>query len=159
MVPSSRAIFRLPLQQNSESKLIQEGQWNVLALANGMRRVSEMAEILGWDEFKTSKTIYQLVQAGLLERTEEQSIPKKKYVKGNFFSMIENELKKVMGPIAPFIIEDRLMEFGEEKDFFPQDQAELFVEMVSEEITDDPKRKEFIRVMKEFLSHEGGSSF
>ena len=157
VVPSSRAIFRLPLQKNSQSKVIPEGQWNVLALANGMRRVSEMAEILGWDEFKTSRMIYQLVQAGLLERTEEQSIPKKKYVKGTFFSVIENELKKVMGPIAPFVIEDKLIEFGEAKEFFPQDQAELFVETVGEEITDDPKRKEFIRVMKEFLSHEGGS--
>ena len=155
--PSSNMIFRLSLQKNSEDKSIRGDQWNVLALANGIRRVSEIAEMLGWDEFETSKVIYQLVQAGLLEKAEEQKPPEKEYVsvKENFFPMIENELRKVVGPVAPFIIEDKLDEFGEIKDSFPQDQAEPFVEAISEEIPHDLKRKEFIKVMREFLSHEG----
>jgi DNA-binding MarR family transcriptional regulator len=159
VIPSSNEIFRLSLQKNLEDKHIRGDQWNVLALASGMRRVFEIAEMLGWDEFKTSKTIYQLVQAGLLEKGEEPKPPKKKYVsvKRDFFPMIENELKKVMGPVAPFVIEDKLVEFGEVKDSFPQDQAEPFVEAISEEISHDLKRKEFIRVMKEFLSQEGQS--
>ena len=159
VIPSSNMIFRLSFQKNSEDKNIRGDQWNVLALNNGMRRVSEIAEMLGWDEFKTSKVIYQLVQAGLLEKAEEQKLPKKKYVsvEENFFPMIENELRKVMGPVAPFVIEDKLDEFGEIKDSLPQDQAEPFVEAISEEIPHALKRKEFIRVMKEFLSHEGRS--
>jgi len=98
---------------------IRTDQWNVLALANGVRTVSEIAEaIVGWDEFKTSKMIYQLIEAGLLERGEEQRPVKKKKVGEKFFPAMEHELKKVMGPVASIIIEDKLAEFGETKDFF-----------------------------------------
>ena len=154
VIPSPNAIFRLSLQQNPAEKNIRADQWNVLALANGMRTVSEIAEAVGWDEFKTSKMVYQLIETGLLERAEEQRPVRKKKVGENFFPTIEHELKKVMGPVAPFIIEDKLAEFGETKDFFPQDQAALFVELLSEEITVDLKKREFVEAMSEILSGE-----
>jgi hypothetical protein len=66
--------------------------------------------------------------------------------------MVENELKKVMGPVAPFIIDDQLIEFGETKDAFPEDQALSFVEVLGEAIPNEAKRKEFKRTMMEFLS-------
>jgi len=154
LVPSPNAIFRISLQSNSEDKTIKGDQWNVLALTNGTRTVLEIARTLGWDEFKTSKVIYQLIQAGLLEKGEERGAPSKKYIGKDFFQMVENELKKIMGPVASFIIEDQLIEFGEAKDFFPQDQALSFVEALSEDIPNEMKRKEFKRAMMEFLSLE-----
>ena len=154
VIPSPNAIFRLSLQQNPAEKNIRADQWNVLALANGVRTVSEIAEAVGWDEFKTSKMVYQLIETGLLERAEEQRPVRKKKVGEDFFPTIEHELKKVMGPVAPFIIEDKLAEFGETKDFFPQDQAALFVELLSEEITIDLKKREFVKAMSEILSGE-----
>jgi len=154
VIPSPNAIFRLSLQQNPAEKSIRADQWNVLALANGVRTVSEIAEAVGWDEFKTSKMVYQLIETGLLERAEEQRPVRKKKVGENFFPTIEYELKKVMGPVAPFIIEDKLAEFGETKDFFPQDQVALFVELLSEEITIDLKKREFVKAMSEILSGE-----
>ncbi len=154
VIPSPNAIFRLSLQQNPAEKNIRADQWNVLALANGVRTVSEIAEAVGWDEFKTSKMVYQLIETGLLERAEEQRPVRKKKVGENFFPTIEYELKKVMGPVAPFIIEDKLAEFGETKDFFPQGQAALFVELLSEEITIDLKKREFVKAMSEILSGE-----
>jgi hypothetical protein len=131
---------------------IKGDQWNVLALANGTKTVLEIARMLGWDEFKTSKVICQLVQAGLLEKGEEKGTLSKKYIDKDFFQMVENELKKVMGPVAPFIIDDQLIEFGETKDAFPEDQALSFVEVLGEAIPNEAKRKEFKRTMMEFLS-------
>jgi hypothetical protein len=154
VVPSPHAIFRLSLQQNPVEKNVRAEQWNVLALANGVRPVSEIAETLGWDEFKTSKVICLLVQADLLEKAEEQKPARRKKVGDNFFQTLEYELKRVMGPVAPFIIEDKLTDFGETRDFFPQDQAALFIEVLGEEITNDQKRREFVRAMTEVLSGE-----
>jgi len=154
IIPSPNAIFRLSLQQNPGEMNIRADQWNVLALANGVKTVSEIAEAMGWDEFKTSKMVCQLIETGLLERGEEQRPVRKKKVGENFFPTIEHELKKVMGPVASFIIEDKLAEFGETKDFFPHDQAALFVELLSEEITIDPKKKEFVKAMLEILAGE-----
>ena len=123
----------------------------MLALANGSRTVLEIAKALGWDEFRTAKVIFQFVQAGLLEKGEERSVPSKKYLGGNFFQRIESELKKIMGPVAPYIIDDRLIEFGESQDSFPQDRASSFIEALSEEIHSDQRRKEFKRTMVELL--------
>lgn len=153
-VPSPNTIFRIALQSNSEDKNIKGDQWNVLALANGSRTVLEIAKALGWDEFRTSKVIFQLVQAGLLEKGEERGASNKKYINKDFFQMVENELKKIMGPVAPYIIDDQLIEFGEPKDSFPEDQALSFVEALGEDIPNEAKKKEFKRAMMEFLSLE-----
>jgi hypothetical protein len=123
-----------------------------LALANGARTVSEIAKTLNWDEYKILKTVYQLVRTGLLERGEAQRRVKKRWVGENFFLTIENELRKIMGAVAPFVIEDELVDFGETKDSLPQDQALSFIESLGEEIPNAQKAKEFVRAMREFLS-------
>ena len=152
VIPTPNTIFRLSLQQTPVEKNIRADQWNILALANGVRTVSEISEAVGWDEFKTSKMIYQLVQTGLLEKVEDQKPLRKKRVGESFFPTLEYELKRVMGPVATFLIEDKLAEFGETKDYFPEDQVSLFVELLSEEIGHEAKRKEFVRAIMEFLS-------
>ena len=62
VITSTSAIFRLSLQKSPENKNVNADQWNVLALCNGTKTISEIAESLSWDEFKTSKIIFQLVQ-------------------------------------------------------------------------------------------------
>jgi hypothetical protein len=119
-----------------------------------MKPVSEIGETLGWTEFKTCRTICQLVQAGLLEKAEERRLTKQKRVGENFFPRLEHELKRAMGPVAPFIIDDKLAEFSETRDFFPKDEAEFFVDALGEEIPNDAKRKEFLKAMMAFLSSQ-----
>ena len=53
VIPSNNAVFRPALQKNPGDRVITGDQWNVLALANGMRTISEIAGVLGWDEFKS----------------------------------------------------------------------------------------------------------
>jgi len=151
VVPSPQTIFRALPQKNSESISLSAEQWNISALCNGTKTVSEIAESLNWDEFKTSKTIFQLVQLGLLERTEGQKSLKKKLISNGFFPMVETELKKMIGPMAPFIISDKLSDLGETKESLAQDQASSFVETLSEEISDDFMKKEFLKVMTDYL--------
>jgi len=154
VIPSNNAVFRLSLQRDGEDKNISADQWNVLALSNGMRNVSEVARTLNLDEFKVIKTIYQLVRAGLMEQVDEQKPVKKKLIRENIFSVIENELRKVMGAVSPFVIDDKLVEFGEKRDSFPQDKLLSFVQALGEEIPQDDKRKEFKRAVMEFFSIE-----
>jgi len=148
------SVFRISLQKNGGSKTVSADQWNVLALSNGMRNVSEVAKILNWDELKVSKVIYQLVQTGLMEQGDEQKPVKKKLVRESFFSVIENEMKKVMGAVSPFVIEDKLVELGERKDSFPQDRFLFFIEALGDEIPNDLKRREFKKSVMESLSLE-----
>jgi hypothetical protein len=154
VIPSTGAVFRLSLQKNPENKNINADQWNVLALCNGTKTISEISESLSWDEFKTSKVIFQLVQLALLERVEDPKPAKKRPVSENFLPVVETELKRVIGPLAPLIISDKLSDLGETKDSLGQDQALSFVEKLSEEISNDSKKKEFLRIMTDFLSAE-----
>ena len=151
LISSNKDVFRLSLQKNGENKTISADQWNVLALSNGMRTISDIGKTLEWDELKTVRITYHLLQAGLLERVGAQKLLRKKVAGVNFFQTVENELKKVVGPVAPFIIEDKLIEFGETKESFPKDQALSFIESLGEEIPHELKKKEFIKVMMEGL--------
>jgi hypothetical protein len=151
LIPSPNTIFHLSMQKNPENKNINAEQWNVVALCNGTKTVSEIAGTLNWDEFKTSKTILQLIQLGLLMRVEGQKPIEKKLIGENFFLKVENELKQAVGPVASVIIDDKLDEFGNTRASFPQDQALSFIEALGEEIPRDLQKKEFIRVMMGFL--------
>jgi len=53
--------------------------------------------------------------------------------------------------MAPFIISDKLSDLGETKDSLAQDQASSFVETLSEEISDDFMKEEFLKVMMDYL--------
>jgi hypothetical protein len=154
VIPSPNTLFRLSLQKSPENKNINADQWNVLALCNGTKTVSEIAGTLNWDEFRTSKTVLQLVQSGSLERAGEHKTVKEKTVSENFFLMVEAELKKMIGPMAPIIIDDKLSDFGATKDSLGQDQASSFIEKLSEEVSREAKKKEFLRVMMDFLYTE-----
>jgi hypothetical protein len=151
IVPSPHTIFHTLPKKSLESINVSVEQWNASVLCNGTKTVSEIAEALNWDEFKTSKAIYQLVQLGLLERAEGQKPIKKKLISNGFFPMVETELKKVIGAMAPFIISDKLSYLHETKESLSQDQASSFIEALSEEISDDLMRKEFLRVMTNYL--------
>ena len=153
-ISSNSTVFCPSLQNNGENKTVNADQWNVLALSNGTRNVLEIARILNWDEFKVIKAVYQLVQAGLMEQVGEHKPVKKKLVRESFFSGVENELRKVMGPVSPFVIDDKLVEFGEKKDSFPQEKLLSFVEALGEEIPQDDKRKGFKKAVMEFFSLE-----
>jgi len=152
VIPSTNAVFRLSLQKGPENKNINADQWNVLALCNGTKTISEIAGSLSWDEFRTSKIIFQLVQLALLEKVEDQKPVKKNPVSEGFFSMVEMELKKVIGPLAPLIISDKLSDLGETKESLDQNQALPFVEKLGEEISNESKKKEFLRIMTDFVS-------
>jgi hypothetical protein len=152
VIPSTSTVFRLSLQKSPENKNINADQWNVLALCNGTKTIAEIAAALSWDEFKTSKILFQIVQLGLLEKVEDQKPIKKKPVSENFMLTVETELKKMIGPLAPLIIADKLSDLGETKDSLGQDQAVSFIEALSEDISHEPKRKEFLKIMTDFLT-------
>lgn len=157
-VPSPGVAFRIAMHDGSEDRSLSGDQWKVLALCDGSKRVSDIAASLHWDIFKTSKTIFQMIQAGLLERAgevlEEQKAVQKKTVNGNFFPFVENELKKLMGPIAPIIIDDIVDEIGESKESFPQEMVDKLVESIVAEIPDMTKRAEFTKAVHNTIINE-----
>jgi hypothetical protein len=154
VIPSPHTVFRLSPQKSPENKNVSADRWNGLALCNGTKTVSDIAETLNRDELRAYKTIFQLARLGLLEKAEEHKPIKKKTVSEKFFLMVEAELRKVIGPMAPIIIDDKLSDLGATKDSLAQDQASSLIEKLSEDVSRDSKKKEFLRVMMDFLNTE-----
>lgn len=159
VIPSLDVVLQMPINSSPEDRNIQAVHWKILALCNGSRTVSDIAEIMKWHPFETSQAMYQMVQNGLLERGSEKKAEEKpqainKTVNGNFFPVIENELSKIMGPMAAIIIDDIIADFGESRDAFPVDRLPPFVQAVGEEIADKAKRALFAKLMTEFLAQK-----
>ncbi len=76
--------------------------------------------------------------------------PAGKPVPANFFSIIEHELARIMGPIAGIMVDDKIAEFGESRDNFPDQRIDPFIKAISEEIADSSERAAFDAAMAEF---------
>jgi len=72
-VPSNNAVFCFSPLNDGKNKTVSADQWNVLALSNGVRNVSEIARALNLDEFKVVEAVSQLVRARLMKQVDEQT--------------------------------------------------------------------------------------
>lgn len=68
-------------------------------------------------------------------------------VNGTFFTQFEYELTRVMGPVAPFIIENELIAMSIERESFPQDRLPELLEKVGNAIADAGKKANFLEIM------------
>jgi hypothetical protein len=146
VMTSSDAVFSIVVDSGGADRTILAKQWGVLALCNGTRSVSDIADLLGRSVFEVSEIICKLIDIGVLEKVEEAESPKahlKGTVHETFFTDVETELKKVVGPIARIIINDTLEAFEETRDAFPKDRAMSFIRSVSDQIIEEQKRDQF----------------
>ncbi len=160
VIPSADVTFRIRIDSTGEDRHIPGNQWRILTLSNGTRNVAEVAAMLGWDLLDVSRAIWQMVEAGLLERVGEAVSSSRETVDGDFFPTIERELKKVLGPIGQFIVDDKVAELGESKSAFPRHQVQTLVNAITEIISDDAKRNQFeMGILEVFLIENGGIGY
>ncbi len=157
VIPSPNVVFQIPVNGCPDSRSVQANQWKILALCNGTRSVTDIAETLNWQIFETSQMLCSMVQDGLLEKSGEKktgpAVNVRNTISSTFFQTIENELRKIMGPIAPIVIEDALTYLGESPDDFPEDKLSALMQTVSQEILDVSKRTQFVRTISEHFAH------
>jgi hypothetical protein len=150
VMASSDAVFSIVVDGGGGDRTIQAKQWGVLALCNGTRSVSDVADQLGRSVFEVAETICEMVDMGMLEKTEVAGTPKEQLkgtVDENFFVDLETELKKVVGPIARVIMNDTLAAFEESREAFPKDRVMSFIRTVSDQIVEEQKREQFDKAM------------
>ncbi len=102
-------------------------------------------------EIETAKKLYQLLAAELIAVAERPVRSPQRTVGKAFLDRVQQELTRIMGPMAPVIIEDHVAEMDEKMSAFPRDRAAELVEGVSMEISDEGKRVDFQRTMLEIL--------
>jgi hypothetical protein len=151
VICSPDIAFSIVTDSGGKDRVILERQWGVLALCNGMRCVSEVAEILGRNVFEVSRIISDMVGMGMLENAASVAAPMpriKATADSEFFTTVETELKKVVGPIARVIMNDTLTAFDESRRAFPKDRVHSFIQTVSDQIVEEQKREAFGRAIR-----------
>lgn len=103
------------------------------------------------DEFATAVTPSLAICRAALLATRSRKRSSSNSTPGVFFSTVETELAKVMGPIASIIVDDKVAELGGSRESFPKDRTRALVRAIAEEIPDGDERASFVETMAGFF--------
>lgn len=143
IIPTQDIIFRLSSKRAPDEVRLDHDSWSVLSQIDGKKTVGDISYELKMSEYETTKHLYALFLAGLIEVASTSPHKAKKVVDGGFFDLLEKALAEIIGPVAPVIVEDEIRDMGEEKATFPVDKVSLLVEKVSREIANEAQRIAF----------------
>ena len=73
-------------------------------------------------------------------------------INGAFFSKVERELTRLMGPMAAFVLREQVRALGNTREAFPRGKAHQLVERLAAEIENEDQRTRFQQVALEILS-------
>jgi hypothetical protein len=151
IISSMEIIFALSQTNNIDNINLQPEEWQILAHVNGNRTIKDIIKESGRDEFEVVKILYQFHSTGLIVKTTKPSKPASATVDEQFFKKIEKEFANVIGPMAPFIIEEAIAYLDESQNSFPKDKIAALIEKVSVDIKDENKKLQFSQIMLNLL--------
>ncbi|MBC8183540.1 DUF4388 domain-containing protein [candidate division KSB1 bacterium] len=151
VIPSMDIVFLLSKKSSVSAINLKPEEWKILAQINGNRSVKEIVAETGKDELEVAKVIFQLHSVGLLEKAEKADKSASVSVDESFFSEIEKELSKAIGPMASIIIDEAIEDIGQTRNAFPNDKIADLVERVSGEIENEDDKLKFTQIMIESL--------
>lgn len=139
---------------NSASGLnLRSSEWMVLTQVNGNQSIQEIAAVVAMSEKDVIKIMSNLFQLGLIDvhKTEKRE---ENLLGASFFNNLENVLVKIIGPVAPFVIEDVLADINLTRTKYPSERVAELIELISDEIQDEDKKIKFQSEMLEFIKRE-----
>lgn len=150
-LPDYNTVFKLnPDKPTSEVKL-KSAEWQIILQINGRRSIQEIIDILDGGEQEILPHLYDLYQKKLIIPEVVTTVTEQEFVSADFFKKIENVLVGYIGPVAPFVINDALLELNEDADKFLTENVPLLIESISQEILDDSKRVKFQKEMLDYI--------
>lgn len=146
VVFNDNAIFALSKSKSPSEVTLRSAEWAVITQIDGHKTVKDISDLLSMGNDEAIGLFNELVQKELIE-LQSMDEDKPEYVPADFFKMLEAELTKVIGPVAPLILDDTLMEMDTNKDHCLPERIPELIEMVSEEIVDGQKKVKFQQIM------------
>ena len=132
---------------------LRSSEWMVLTQVNGKNSIEEIAEIASMQVKEVTQTLHNLFQHGLIELYRQEK-KEENILDASFFINIERVLTRIIGPVAPFVIEDVLTETNQSKSKFPSERVAELIELICDEIQDEQKKIEFQSQMLNYIKKE-----
>ena len=150
-LPDYNTVFKLnPDKPTSEVKL-KSAEWQIILQINGKKTIQEIIDTLEGGEQEILPHLFELYQKKLIIPETVPALTKQDYVPADFFKKIENILVGYIGPVAPFVINDVLLELNIDANEFLTENVPLLIESISQEILDDSKRVKFQKEMLDYI--------
>jgi DNA-binding MarR family transcriptional regulator len=151
IIPSQDLVFKLSSKRAPDEVRLKHDSWSVLSQIDGKKTVRDISDELKITEHDTARILYQLFSSGLIEVAVEPQRKEKKIANEGFFSFVEEKLTEIIGPVASVILDEEIIDMGEEKGSFPVDKVSILVERLSKDITDDTQRIAFQKMALDAL--------
>jgi hypothetical protein len=145
-IPNDNAVFALSKSKSPSEVTLRSAEWAVITQIDGHKTLRDISELLSLGNEEAIGLFNGLIQKELIE-LQSMDDEQPNYVRAEFFNMLETELTKVIGPVAPLILEDTIMEMDTSKDHYLPERIPDLIEMVSEEIVDSQKKVKFQQIM------------
>ena len=147
-VPPEFLIYKLASGKSPSDITLRSTEWAVITQLDDKKTVKDIAKILAMTKSEAIELFKGLEDKGLIEVIASRQ-PMKKIVPISFFNILEEELLKIIGPVAPFLIQDALFDVGTKKNDFTVAKVAELIEVISDEISDEQKNVLFQKVMLE----------
>ncbi len=146
IIPHEYVVFALSKSKSPSDVTLCSAEWAVITQTDGHRSVKEIAKILALSIEEAMDLFQGLNEKGLITILSTDKI-KEEFVLVTFFDTLEKELTIIIGPVAPFVLEDTLWAMDGDKSKFKIDRVPELIESLSDEITDNDKRVQFQQIM------------
>ncbi len=123
-------------------------EWELVIQIDGVRTVGEIVGRFKVEKAEILAIFDNLYQKNLIKVKNHVD---KVYVDKEFFTKLEQILTEYIGPVAPFVIDEMLIELNEDRSEFNTEKLPLLAEMISRTIEDDEKKIKYQSVMLEQL--------
>ncbi len=154
-IPHEHVVFALSKGKSPTDVTLRSAEWAVITQIDGHKTIADVAKVLALNLDEALNLFNGLYEKELIEIVSTTRL-KEDIAPTQFFSNLETELTAVIGPVAPFVIEDALWAIEGSKEAFLLERLPELIETISEEIPDDEKKVMFqqrmLKVMKEVKS-------
>lgn len=151
VIPSSDTIFGRAEEPPADFRLA-DLEAAILREINGQRTVLDIAEQVHADELEVSRAMRKLFLLGLIENVSKGDRHGLEIaVDLAVFDIMQAELTKSIGPIAPIILQEQIERMGETQINFPKQRLAELAELISREIPSEPRQIRFQQVMVQLL--------
>lgn len=139
----SALVFKGLVKGNLDEFSIDTQMLKVLMQLDGKKNLASVSRAINMDMKMLREVLTRLYSANLIEKVEK-FIP---MLNKEFFNFLAVQLSLALGPIAEFLIEEEIHEFGDDPAKVPKRRAAELVNLLARQIPRKEKRVAFQQAM------------
>jgi len=143
---NENVVFSLAQDKSPAEVTLRSTDWAVITQIDGHKTVAEIASILALTMEEAVVHFTWLYDKGLLKYVSSD-MGGEKVLPPVIFEKLENELMQILGPVAPYVIDDVLWTMEVKRSDFKLNKLAELIESISDEIEDEDKKLIFQQKM------------